>query len=312
MYDPKIEAKEFVGDSTAEAIAKAISYFGRPESELRMRTLTAISGLGARALVVAVPADAAAPAERRGDERRDGGRSERGDRGERGGRDRGERRDRRGERGERGDRGDRERGERGDRERGERTERREMMPVEEPQDFAPSAPSVGTANGDIGPVGQYLLGIVERMELGPFEISASEQDGYQIFEITGDAVRGLTTGDARAPEALQLLASQAASLGQDEPKRVVLDVSGGARDKRDELLERVAERAAKRAEETGRSVALDPMSGRDRRVIHMSLRGAEGIATMSIGEGRYRQVLVVPASAPEYAEARASSEAANG
>jgi hypothetical protein len=33
---------------------------------------------------------------------------------------------------------------------------------------------------------------------------------------------------------------------------------------------------------------------------------------MSIGEGRYRQVLVVPAAAPEYAEAKASSEAANG
>jgi hypothetical protein len=54
------------------------------------------------------------------------------------------------------------------------------------------------------------------------------------------------------------------------------------------------------------------MSGRDRRVIHLSLRGAEGIATMSIGEGRYRQVLVVPASAPEFADAKASSEAANG
>jgi spoIIIJ-associated protein len=187
----------------------------------------------------------------------------------------------------------------------------EAAPEVQAAPLAPSGPSVGTANGDIGPVGQYLLGIVERMDLGPFEITASDQDGYQIFEITGDAVRGLTVGDARAPEALQLLASQAASLGQDEPKRVVVDVSGGARDKRDELLERVADRAAKRAQETGRSVALDPMSGRDRRVIHMSLRGAEGIATMSIGEGRYRQVLVVPAAAPEFADAKASSEAAN-
>ena len=58
--------------------------------------------------------------------------------------------------------------------------------------------------------------------------------------------------------------------------------------------------------------ARDPMSGRDRRVIHVALRGAEGIATMSIGEGRYRQVLVVPAGAPEWAEAKAASESANG
>lgn len=300
MYDPRTEAKEFVGDSAAEAVAKAKAYFGRPESELRMRTLSEVSGLGARALVVAAPMDAPAQGERRGGEDRGGRERDRGDRGDRPpreGRDR-EGRDRRPERGDRG-------------EREPRAERRELS-AEPPQAIAPSAPSVGTANGEIGPVGHYLLGIVERMDLGPFEITVSDQDGYQIFEITGDAVRGLTIGDARAPEALQLLASQAASLGQDEPKRVVVDVSGGARDKRDELLERVADRAAKRAQETGRSVALDPMSGRDRRVIHMSLRGVEGIATMSIGEGRYRQVLVVPAAAPEFAEAKASSEASNG
>lgn len=295
MYEPKIEAKEFVADSAAEAIAKATAYFGRPESELRLRALSEVSGLGARALVVAVPMDAPAPGERRPSEDRGGRERDRGDRGDRGpreGRER-ERRDRRGERG------------------GERPERREPLAEVAPQSV-PSAPSVGVAKGEIGPVGRYLLGIVERMDLGPFEISVSDQDGYQIFEITGEAVGGLTVGDARAPEALQLLASQAASLGEDEPKRVVVDVAGGTRDKRDELLERVADRAAKRAQETGRSVALDPMSGRDRRVIHMSLRGVEGIATMSIGEGRYRQVLVVPAAAPEYAEARASSEAANG
>ena len=293
MYDPKAEAKEFVGDTPAEALAKAAAYFGRSGAELRARTLLDISGLGGRAIVVAIPADAASP-----NERRSGGRD--GDR----------------ERHPREARGNREGRERRPERRDERRDReREEMPraaAPAPLPVAPEEPSVGTARGEIGPVGAFVLGIVERMDLGPFEISASEQDGYQIFEITGVAVRGLSAGDARAPEALQLLASQAASLGQDEPRRVVIDVEGGARDKRDELLERVAERAAKRAQETGRSVALDPMSSRDRRVIHVALRGLEGIATMSIGEGRYRQVVVVPAAAPEYAEAKAASDAANG
>ncbi len=296
MHDQRIEAKEFVGDSANEAIAKAAAYFGRPESDLRVRTLTAVSGLGARTLIVAVPVDASPPSEGRSG----GGGGER------------EREARPREGREREGRGRERRPARHDRERDREEVREAPIAAAAPAAEAPTEPSVGTAQGEIGPVGHYLLGVVERMDLGPFEMSASEQDGYQIFEITGAAVRGLTSGDARAPEALQLLASQAASLGQDEPKRVVVDVSGGARDKRDELLERVADRAAKRAQETGRSVALDPMSGRDRRVIHMALRSAEGIATMSIGEGRYRQVLVVPATAPEYAEARATSESANG
>jgi hypothetical protein len=56
-------------------------------------------------------------------------------------------------------------------------------------------------------------------------------------------------------------------------------------------------------------VALDAMNGKDRRDIHVALRDADGIATMSIGEGRYRQVLIVPKGAAEYEDAVAASEA---
>jgi spoIIIJ-associated protein len=70
----------------------------------------------------------------------------------------------------------------------------------------------------------------------------------------------------------------------------------------------VAERAAERARETGRTVALDPMGPRDRRSIHVALREATDVATMSVGEGSYRQVMVVPEGAPEYEEARSGSE----
>jgi predicted RNA-binding protein Jag len=45
------------------------------------------------------------------------------------------------------------------------------------------------------------------------------------------------------------------------------------------------------------------MNGRDRRSIHIHVREVDGVATMSIGEGRYRQVLIVPEGAPEYDEA---------
>jgi spoIIIJ-associated protein len=49
------------------------------------------------------------------------------------------------------------------------------------------------------------------------------------------------------------------------------------------------------------------MNGHDRRVIHVALRDSQEVATMSMGEGRYRQVVVVPKGAPEYEEARRSA-----
>ena len=63
--------------------------------------------------------------------------------------------------------------------------------------------------------------------------------------------------------------------------------------------------------ELGRdSLLLDPMNGRDRRAIHIAIRELDDVATMSMGEGRYRQVIVVPEGAPEFDEARESADAA--
>src|SRR5262245_31216349 len=306
MYDSRSEPREFLGDDAAEARAKASSYFGRDAAELVMHELSGVSGLGARVLVVAQPREARGRVRERGPESRGfdegrGGRERggRGDRGGRGGRDR--------ERGGRGGREGRGEGRRFDSPRGRGEREREDASPEEPAE--PSEPSIGTARNPLGEVGEYVKGLVERMELGPFEIERIEQEGVEVFQITGAAAAGLTGGDGRTPDAIQLLANQASSRrGEDEP-RVVIDVEGN-HERREAFLFRVAERAAARARETARTVALDPMGPRDRRSIHVALRDAEGVATLSVGEGRYRQVLVVPEGAPEYEDARSSSEGA--
>ena len=83
----------------------------------------------------------------------------------------------------------------------------------------------------------------------------------------------------------------------------------GASDAREQHLERLADRVVKRARDGGRAIALDPMNARDRRVVHLAVRDCEGVATMSVGEGRYRQVVVVPEGADEYEEALRQSDA---
>jgi spoIIIJ-associated protein len=288
MYEMKSEAKEFIAETAADARAKAVSFFGLDESEITFRELAVsdVSGAGSRTVVVAQPTEMVGKiAEPRGGGNRSAER-------ERPGRDR-----------ERGPGRNRERGGRGrgDREpREARTERnREPRP-------APAEPSVGTATGDLGPVGEFILGVVERMDLGPFEVSESEEGRFVVYQLAGAAAEELTAADGRATEAIQLLANQAAGRLSDDPKRVVVDAEGD-RERREEFLGRMAERAARRARDTTRSVALDPMNGRDRRGIHMALREVEGVATMSVGEGRYRQVVVVPEGSDEYEEALNSS-----
>jgi spoIIIJ-associated protein len=313
VYDAMQEAHEFIGRDRAEALAKAIAFFGVGEEELAIADVdaTKASGLGTRFALVAYRRSAGPPGRHGGGEAR-GGEGRRGR--EAGGRDREPREGRR-DRGERGrdrDHGDRGRGDRdrGDRGRGRREggfAAREPRHAEEPrhEEVPVSGPSSGTATTALSAIGTFVQGLIERMDLGSFEITESgESEGLIVLQLGGAAATRLASGDGRAVDAVQLLANQASlCAGGDDAKRVVVEVEGNA-DERATLLERIAERAAQRARETGRPVALEAMSPRDRRTVHMALREAAGIATMSVGDGRYRQVVVVPDSAPEYEEAK--------
>ncbi len=294
MYDRKNEANEFVADTVEEAKADAARFYDMDQEELRIAEAPAgeIYGLGGRAAIVAIPKNAKPPTPSR-----DGG-----DGGGRG-RDRGERRER-GGRGDRGGRGRRDRGDRGD--RGERRESRSEAP-------APEAGPLGkaTRSGEVGVVGEFVAGVMERLRIGDLDVSETREGDMLVIQIGGDAVKNLHSNDARATDALQLLAAQAAKQADDDAPRVVIEIEGESDDREDSLKE-LAARALKRARSTERSIALDPMSPRDRRVIHLAVRDEEGVATMSIGSGRFRQVLVVPEGAREYEEALESGEGGAG
>jgi len=60
-------------------------------------------------------------------------------------------------------------------------------------------------------------------------------------------------------------------------------------------LSQLARRLAEKAKQTGRAVTLNPMSARDRRVVHVTLQGDTAISTRSQGEGHYRKVIILPA-----------------
>ena len=310
MYDPKSEHHEFFGANRDEAVAKAASYFGVSEDELKISELAEadVSGLTARALVVAIPKGAARPSrsdrsdsDDRGFDRESRGRGR--DRGRGGDRDRGRGGDR-----DRGRGGDRDRGRGPDRDRnddrGERPERSERAAAP-----AVEGPSEATKIGELSPPSEFVAGVIERLEVGSFEIEEGDDDDLCVIQIRGAAAQNMTGGDGRAVDAIQLLANQAALRVEDDAPRVVLDVDGD-REQRESYLEDLAQRAARRALKISRPVALDPMNGRERRVLHVALRDSDEVATMSTGEGRYRQVVVVPKGAPEYEEARRSSEEA--
>lgn len=52
--------------------------------------------------------------------------------------------------------------------------------------------------------------------------------------------------------------------------------------------------AAQRVRETGEPFRFNPMSSRERRIVHLELNGAPGVRTMSDGSGDRRQLVIYP------------------
>ena len=80
----------------------------------------------------------------------------------------------------------------------------------------------------------------------------------------------------------------------DGRRHIVLD-SGDYRLRRENGLASMARREAKRAVQQSRIITLEPMSPRDRRVIHLSLAKFPGVSTRSDGQGAERRVRIIPA-----------------
>ena len=74
-------------------------------------------------------------------------------------------------------------------------------------------------------------------------------------------------------------------------RRVFVDTEG-YRGRREERLIEMAHQIAEKVRYTGRDVVLAPMSARDRRIIHVTLKEDEIVSTYSQGEGEMRRVVV--------------------
>ena len=73
--------------------------------------------------------------------------------------------------------------------------------------------------------------------------------------------------------------------------KLILDIEN-YREKREKILEELAEKVAKTVLRNGKDITLEPMSAYERKIIHSKLQENSKIETYSIGEGENRRVVI--------------------
>jgi len=127
----------------------------------------------------------------------------------------------------------------------------------------------------------------------PVRIDISEDDEQLTATLTGPEL-GLVIGKrGQTIDAIQYLATAIVFRGLEERKSILVDAAG-YRDRRRATLEQQADRAASEALAAGGSVALDPMSAVERKIVHVHLQEREDVETASEGNEPNRFVVVRP------------------
>ena len=127
-------------------------------------------------------------------------------------------------------------------------------------------------------------------------VSLNVQGAEAVINLE-DTVDGLLIGrKGQTLDALEYLLNRMVARGEEEEAHLILDAEG-YRERRRQSLESLALRLSERAKRRRKTVTLNPLSPRDRRVVHLALEDDPLVVTKSMGRGYFRRLSIVPEEA---------------
>lgn len=159
-----------------------------------------------------------------------------------------------------------------------------------PDPGRPPADDLLVREGDIA--GDYLERLLDIID-SDGDIDMDVEGERAVVAVVGPDLDKLVGPGGATLEALQELTRLAVLRETGVRSRLMLDI-GGHRARRREQLTGVGTRAAHKAIESGQSVALEPMTPFERKVVHDAVATVEGAHSESDGVEPDRYVVVLP------------------
>lgn len=137
---------------------------------------------------------------------------------------------------------------------------------------------------------KFLSGLLQQMEVqAEVKVYLPEKGRYKVF-LEGQGLGAIIGRRGETLDAIQQLTSYSVNRTGSRV-RVQLDAEN-YRTKREQSLERLANKVAGKVVKYRRSVTLEPMNAYERHVIHTALQEVPGVTTYSTGVDPNRRVIV--------------------
>ena len=140
---------------------------------------------------------------------------------------------------------------------------------------------------------EYLRKVLAGLGVEDFTIAVTEQDNGCVISLEGENLGFIIGRRGETLDALQYLTGLVANRADNAYYRVTLDI-GNYREKREQALVALARRLGGQTDRTGRRNSLEPMNPYERRIIHTTVQGMEGVVSWSVGSEPNRHVIIGP------------------
>ena len=150
--------------------------------------------------------------------------------------------------------------------------------------------------GDALSIVSRILKSLDVIALASIRSIGADENEPAVIDIQGEDAGLLIGKRGETLRSLQMLVNMMLSQQTDHQSSrmpVILDIEH-YRKRKERNLQRLAEKMANRASETGNSVELEYMNAADRRIVHMALSSSKSVTTESKGEGQNRRVMIIP------------------
>lgn len=114
-----------------------------------------------------------------------------------------------------------------------------------------------------------------------------------VFKVEGGNSGMLIGKRGQTLEAIQYLVEKIVNKHNDQRVRVLVDVEGYLKARKNNL-QKLAAKMADKAQKTKKPVTIGQMNAYDRRTVHLHLKNNSAVRTQSVGEGYYRKLIIFP------------------
>ena len=140
---------------------------------------------------------------------------------------------------------------------------------------------------------EVITDILKLMNFDVKEIHSAMVTGRVFLNVKSDDSNLIIGKGGQSLEALEHIVNLILHQNEKTRVKVTLDTEN-YRQKQEERLQITATKIAAQVATSGKPFRMDPMSSKERRLVHMFLKDNEDVETVSEGEGQFRRITIKP------------------